>query len=130
MSGRRNIAARAGRWSAAHRKTAIFGWLAFVLVAFGLGGSLGTRDLGPYEGGAGESGGSVKVLGKEFRQPTGERVLVQAKEGGTGASQLAAGVRDVRGRLAQSPDVTNVRRPVQSKDGRSVLVEFQVKGDL
>ena len=26
-----NIAARMGRWSASHRKTAIFGWLAFVV---------------------------------------------------------------------------------------------------
>ena len=26
-----NIAARMGRWSAGHRKTAIFGWLAFVV---------------------------------------------------------------------------------------------------
>ena len=28
------FAARAGRWSAANRKKAIFGWLAFVIVAF------------------------------------------------------------------------------------------------
>jgi hypothetical protein len=28
-----NFAARAGAWSAAHRKTAIFGWLGFVLLA-------------------------------------------------------------------------------------------------
>ena len=26
-----NIAARMGRWSGTHRKTAIFGWLAFVV---------------------------------------------------------------------------------------------------
>ncbi len=26
-----NLAARMGRWSASHRKTAIFGWLAFVI---------------------------------------------------------------------------------------------------
>ena len=32
-----NLAARMGRWSAAHRKTAIFGWLAFVFVAVVLG---------------------------------------------------------------------------------------------
>jgi hypothetical protein len=37
-----NLAARMGRWSAAHWKTATFGWLAFVLVAFGLGGMVGT----------------------------------------------------------------------------------------
>ena len=28
-----NIAARMGRWSASHWKTAVFGWLAFVIVA-------------------------------------------------------------------------------------------------
>ena len=27
----KNIAARMGRWSASHWKTAIFGWLAFVI---------------------------------------------------------------------------------------------------
>jgi hypothetical protein len=26
-----NLAARMGRWSTSHRKTAIFGWLAFVI---------------------------------------------------------------------------------------------------
>ena len=29
-----NLAGRMGRWSAQHRKTAIFGWLAFVVIAF------------------------------------------------------------------------------------------------
>ncbi len=32
-----NLAARTGRWSAAHWKTATFGWLALVLVAFAVG---------------------------------------------------------------------------------------------
>ena len=31
-----NLAARMGRWSAAHWKKATFGWLAFVIVAFAL----------------------------------------------------------------------------------------------
>ena len=39
----RNLAARMGRWSAAHWKTATFGWLAFVVVAFALGGMVGTK---------------------------------------------------------------------------------------
>jgi hypothetical protein len=29
MQPSRNFAARAGRWSAQHRKKAVFGWLAF-----------------------------------------------------------------------------------------------------
>ena len=48
-----NLAARMGRWSAAHWKTATFGWLAFVLVAFALGGMVGTKTHRPEHAGAG-----------------------------------------------------------------------------
>ena len=41
MQAKRNIAARAARWSAAHRKIAIFGWIAFVAVSVVLGGAEG-----------------------------------------------------------------------------------------
>src|SRR5206468_4026698 len=37
------LAARAGRWSVRHRKTAILGWLAFVIVAFAIGNVVGTE---------------------------------------------------------------------------------------
>lgn len=40
-----NFTARAGRWSATHRKTAVLGWLAFVIAAFVLGGVVGTVNL-------------------------------------------------------------------------------------
>ena len=38
-----NLAARVGRWSARHWKKAVFGWLAFVFVAFAIGSILGTQ---------------------------------------------------------------------------------------
>ena len=77
MISRTSIPARAGRWSAKHRKTAIFGWLAFVVVAFMLGGSLGVKTLDQYHGGTGESGRADELLGEKFEQPATERVLVQ-----------------------------------------------------
>ena len=40
-----NIAARAGRWSAAHWKTVTFGWLAFAFVAIAVGGAVGTNKI-------------------------------------------------------------------------------------
>ena len=48
-----NLAARMGRWSARHRKTAIFGWLAFVVLAFAVGIVSGTTkiDVGHLRGG-------------------------------------------------------------------------------
>src|SRR5688572_57391 len=38
------IAARAGRWSARHKKTAILGWLAFIIVALIAGNMAGTKE--------------------------------------------------------------------------------------
>ena len=37
----KGIAARAGHWSARHRKTAIFGWLGLIIALLFIGGSLG-----------------------------------------------------------------------------------------
>ena len=50
----RNIAARAGRWSATHRKRAIWGWLAFVFLAVFIGASVGTQTLDTAASGVGE----------------------------------------------------------------------------
>ncbi|MGO9488993.1 MAG: hypothetical protein ACLQBB_08225 [Solirubrobacteraceae bacterium] len=45
MADREQFAARAARWSVAHRKVAILGWLAFVVVAFALGSVAGMVTL-------------------------------------------------------------------------------------
>ena len=74
----RNLAARMGRWSAQHWKTATFGWLAFVLVAFGLGGMAGTRYIDAATG-PGESGRMNRILEAGFQQPAAEHVLVQSR---------------------------------------------------
>ena len=55
-TGRSNLAGRMGRWSAAHWKTATFGWLALVVVAFGLGGMVGMKTIDANTPGPGESG--------------------------------------------------------------------------
>ena len=39
-----NLAERAGRWSAAHWKTATLLWLAFVVAAIAVGTAVGTRS--------------------------------------------------------------------------------------
>ena len=59
---KRNLAARAGHWSARHRKTAIFGWFAFVVIAFVLGGAIGTKTLADEDTGNGESAVADKAI--------------------------------------------------------------------
>ena len=53
---RHNLAARAGRWSAQHRKQAILGWLAFVIIATIAGGAVGQQQLAREDSGNGGSG--------------------------------------------------------------------------
>src|SRR5688572_10542039 len=58
----RNFAARAGRWSARHRKIAIFGWLAFVAVMAVGGGAAGLNTFVWQENGPGEAGRADKAI--------------------------------------------------------------------
>ena len=130
-----NVAARAGRWSARHWKTAVFGWLGFVLAAFALGSVVGTKSLSVNEPGPGESGRVQQILNDEFEQPAKELVLVQSASLTARSSQFHAAVGDVMQRLKAQPNVTNISSPFApgeagriSGDGRSALVEFDIRG--
>jgi RND superfamily putative drug exporter len=130
-----NLAARMGRWSADHWKTATFGWLAFVLVAFALGGMAGTKTIDPNAPGPGESGRMDKILDAGFKQPAAESVLVQSTTLSATDPAFTAAVEDVVARISTLDAVQNVRSPVDpanagqiSPDGRSALVEFEIRG--
>src|SRR6185436_15067042 len=95
------IAARAGRWSAAHRKTAIFGWIAFVVLATLVGGNVGQKTLEQAASGNGDSKrGSMIVDDAGFPDTVGERVLIQGKGSlKSDSPEVTAAVKDVVHRL-------------------------------
>ena len=96
-----NLAARAGRWSAAHRKTAIFGWLLFVVLATVVSGSVGQKNLEQSAMGNGESKrGEQIVAGAGFPEEVSEQVLVHGRGAVTaGGPEVTTAVRDVVSRL-------------------------------
>jgi hypothetical protein len=61
-----NVAARMGRWSAQHRKIAIWGWLVFVVVAFMVGNAVGQRTADDAHLGVGESGRADLTIDEAF----------------------------------------------------------------
>ena len=131
-----NLAARMGRWSADHWKTATFGWLAFVIVAFGLGGLAGTKSIDPNKPGPGESGRMDRILEAGFKKPADESVLVQSRSLSATDPAFKAGVADVVARISKLEDVQNVRSPYDagnadqiSRDRHAALVEFAIRGD-
>ncbi len=132
----RNLAARMGRWSAGHWKTATFGWLAFVLIAFALAGLVGTKNLEANDGGPGESGRMNRILEAGFKQPAGEGVLIQSPSLTVNDPAFTAAIEDVVARVSRVADVQNVRSPLSpggagqiAKDGHSALVALEIRGE-
>ena len=75
-----NIAARMGRWSASHWKTAVFGWLAFVIAAIAVGMTVTTKQIKVEDANVGQSHKADQILKKGFPQadPQTELVVVQS----------------------------------------------------
>src|SRR5215203_3349638 len=133
-----SFAARAGRWSAQHRKKAILGWFAFVILATVLGGMVGTKTLSDEDTGNGESKRGDQIIEDAgFNDQTGETVLVQGKDGlKVGDPKFTAAVEDVVAKLEATKGVSELESPLVpenrgnvSADGRSVLVNFKLPGD-
>ena len=65
---RRPVVERIAGWSARHRKTVVFGWLALVAVLFVAGQALGSKNLPSYD--AGQSGQAERALHRPRRPIT------------------------------------------------------------
>src|SRR5919112_5632585 len=130
------FAARAGRWSAQHRKTAIWGWIAFVVVAFVIGGAVGVKKPTDYIG-PGDSGRADQLSLDHFPKDASESVLIEAPKGGSARdADVRKAVDDTIAAVRGKDRVAEIESPYAngnenqiSKDGRSVLVTFKVRGD-
>jgi uncharacterized membrane protein YdfJ with MMPL/SSD domain len=134
-----NIAARMGRWSASHWKTAVFGWLAFVVASVAIGGQVGTKDIKMEDVNSGQSHKADQILKQGFPQsdPLTEIVLVQSTTRTVNDPAFRATVNDVIRTVKGSPETKNFKSPLDpangdqvSKDRRTVMVVWDMKGDL
>jgi uncharacterized membrane protein YdfJ with MMPL/SSD domain len=132
-----NIAARMGRWSASHWKTAVFGWLVFVIAAFMLGGKIGTKQIEDDNVNVGQSHKADQILKEAFPQtdPQTELVLVQSTTQTVDDPGFRATIRDVERTVGGNAAIKNLNSPVDpanadqvSKDGHSVMVTWDMKG--
>ena len=113
MAERENFTARAARWSATHRKTAVFGWLAFVVVAFLIGSSAGMVTLKAGEGENGQSRLADQTQAQQFpRERAVEEVLIESRRGALQGTVYRAAVADLVARLARTPSVAEIKSPL------------------
>ena len=133
-----NIAARMGRWSATHRKKAIFGWLAFVVLSVAIGAFVGTKQIDQNNSNVGEAHRADQMLLDAGFQidPQTEFVLIQSKTRTFDDAAFKSVVQDTI--VAVQPHravFTNLKSPLDprnrtqvSKDGHTALVEFTMNG--
>jgi RND superfamily putative drug exporter len=129
-----NFAARAGRWSARHRKTAILGWIAFVIVAFMAGNMAGTQSPSDRDSGTGESGRAEQIFYDAFPQRSDETVLVQSPRMTAGDPAFRAGIADVVRRMERLPEVAHVKSPLEAENagqiapgGHAAIVQIEMR---
>ncbi|MFD8382796.1 MMPL family transporter [Streptomyces sp. NPDC059679] len=123
---RRGLAVRLGGWSTRHRKTAIIGWLLFVVVVAVIGGMSGINEMTNSEGGTGDSARAEKILEDAgLKDPAGEMVMLRSAE--PDGWRDAAG--DLTARLEKTGEAVRVQPPVRSESGREGLISFEMKGD-
>ncbi|MBJ7459688.1 MAG: MMPL family transporter [Thermoleophilaceae bacterium] len=133
----RNIAARAGRWSATHKKTAILGWFVFVIAAFMIGGAVGQKNLEPFEVFTGESAKAEATIHQHFAEArASESVIFQSSQYSAGDPQFDSAVEAVVTNLEALPAVENVQSQFSragpagfvSEDGHTARLTFDVAG--
>lgn len=134
----RNLAARAGRWSATHPKTAILGWFVFVALALIIGGKVGQKNIEPFENFSGESAKAELAIHDHYEAaPATETLVVQSKSAKYGDPQFDKAVKNIAGRVEATKNVEDVQSPYTragpdgyvSKDGKTVRIGFTIAGD-
>jgi uncharacterized membrane protein YdfJ with MMPL/SSD domain len=133
-----NIAARMGRWSANHWKTAVFGWLAFVVASVVIGGQVGTKYLEDNDLAVGEAATATKMIEAGFPQADdeqGEIVLIQSKTLTADDPAFKAVIEDVAKTVEGFPEARKIDTPLDvghadlvSDDRHSAMVQYQPVG--
>ena len=135
-NSRMNLTERAARWSATHRKRAIWGWLGFVfaLLVLIMGAQvIEQKDISTVDTFSGESQQAERALTDAGLRPTEEVVLIQSKDLTATDPEFQQLVGATTADLKATKHVTNVKSPVDgggavSEDGHSVLVDFEITG--
>jgi RND superfamily putative drug exporter len=127
-----------GRWSASHWKTAVFGWLAFVVASVFIGSAVGTKYLDTSEQNVGEAARADKIIAAGFPEKAdeqGEVVLITSTRHTTDDQAFRNAINEVITTLGAFPKVQQLQNPLLpqhaeqiSPDKHAVMITFVPKG--
>ncbi len=116
-------------------RLAIWGWLAFVVLAMFIGSAVGTKTLEHTDGSVGESGRADQTIADAAPEYAQEMVLIQSGSATAADPAFRAVVADAQRKLEAIPDTQNFESPLDpahanqvSADGHAALLRFQIAG--
>jgi RND superfamily putative drug exporter len=137
---RSNVAARIGKWSAAHKRVAIIGWLVFVIASITIGLQVGQKTIDRHSSSVGQSRRAEQILargGFGQSEPNTEIVAIQSRTKTVADPAFRAVIDDVVRTVAPSSAIHNLRSPLSpagralvTPDGHTALVEWEMNGTL
>ena len=124
------VSMRAARWSATHPWRAILGWLALVVVAVGLAGSVSTEEASDSDYRLGESGVADRWVHEAgLASPDSEEVLVTADSGTLDRAQADEAAARLMHDLRPIEGVTEVSEAQWNPDNTAMLISIQLAKD-
>jgi RND superfamily putative drug exporter len=131
---RPGLAAAVGGWSARHRKTAVLGWLLFVVLATVLGGMAGSLHTTAKDNGLGQSGRADQLIAAAgLHSPATETVLIQSSGFTATDPRFRTAVDDTIAAVKATGAASAVKSPYTNgtvaPDGHSALVVVTMAGD-
>jgi RND superfamily putative drug exporter len=124
---RTSLLARVARFSIAHRRRVLLGWLGVFAIAVVLSGAVGTRYASNFSLPGKDSQRATDLLKREFPTQAGDvdQIVLYTPEGKVSDTRVRARVEPMLGRVARLPEVTGVESPyapgagkATSRDGR------------
>ncbi len=132
------LAGRAGRWSAANWKKALFGWFAFAILAMAVGSVVGHVQMPDSKAASGQTARALQMLEQAgLKEPANENVLIQSRKLTAADPAFMSATWAVVQALDAQKNVTGIQNPLIgdsaggqiSKDGHSALVQFTITGN-
>jgi RND superfamily putative drug exporter len=107
------VLARAARWATQHRRTVVLGWIAVLVISFGVSSAVGTNYTTNFSLGGTESQRATDLLKRDFPAQAGDddSIVLHARQGKVTDAAVRERVEPVLARVAKLPHVTGVTSP-------------------
>lgn len=130
MVKKMHVAARVGRWSALHPWRAILIWLTLTVITAAVGVVVAPQQATDLDLQVGESASATRLADDAgLRDPATESILIQSDQGKVNDEARGA-AKALRATLQDVSEVTSVAPPVPSGDGKALLLQVVLKGDV